>query len=200
MVKHWSQSQGISVARRMDPTFAVQCKNLSNIRFLSYSKNTEFCVMRWLSSTASTIMRNPYFSLLGTAWKYARQERKRFVLIYAMFIMANIIVAMNPLFYGWFVTELQKKGAAILEVAWIYVLGYLGLRLLEWTMHGPARVMEQQLAFNISRNFQEDLYGNILRLPVQWHQRNHSGATISKSRKAHEALRAFFSHGFIYLY
>ena len=145
-------------------------------------------------------MKNPYFSLLGTAWKYARQEKKRFVLIYAMFIMANIIVAMNPLFYGWFVTELQKKGAAILEVAWIYVLGYLGLRLLEWTMHGPARVMEQQLAFNISRNFQEDLYGNILRLPVQWHQRNHSGATISKSRKAHEALRAFFSHGFIYLY
>src|SRR5690606_31209650 len=67
-------------------------------------------------------------------------------------------------------------------------------------MHGPARVMEQQLAFNVSRNFQEELYHNILHLPVRWHQVNHSGATISKSRKAHEALRAFFQNGFIYLY
>ena len=145
-------------------------------------------------------MKNPYLSLLSTAWKYARQEKRRFVLIYSMFVVSNIIVAMNPLFYGWFVTQLQKHGSAVLDTVWIYAAGYLGLRLLEWTMHGPARVMEQQLAFNVSRNFQEDLYRNILHLPLQWHQENHSGATISKSRKAHEALRAFFQHGFIYLY
>lgn len=145
-------------------------------------------------------MKNPYFSLLATAWKYARHEKKRFVLIYSMFVVANIIVAMNPLFYGWFVTELQENGAAVLNTAWIYAVGYIVLRLLEWSMHGPARVMEQQLAFNVSRNFQEELYRDILHLPVQWHQVNHSGATISKSRKAHEALRAFFQSGFIYLY
>lgn len=145
-------------------------------------------------------MRNPYFSLLSTAWKYAGREKRRFVLIYCMFMVANIIVAMNPLFYGWFVTELQKNGPAVLHTAWIYAAGYLGLRFLEWTMHGPARVMEQQLAFNVSRNFQDELYRNVLQLPVQWHQENHSGATISKSRKAHEALRAFLQNGFIYLY
>lgn len=145
-------------------------------------------------------MTNPYFSLLSTAWKYARQEKKRFILIYAMFVVSNIVVAMNPLFYGWFVTQLQKHGTEVLSTAWVYALGFLALRLLEWTMHGPARVMEQQLAFNFSRNYQEDLYRNILQLPVQWHQENHSGATISKSRKAHEALRAFFQNGFIYLY
>lgn len=117
-----------------------------------------------------------------------------------MFAVANIIVAMNPLFYGWFVTQLQRHGTEVLTTAWIYAVGYLALRLLEWTMHGPARVMEQQLAFNVSRNYQEELYRNILHLPAQWHQENHSGATISKSRKAHEALRAFFQNGFIYLY
>lgn len=145
-------------------------------------------------------MTNPYLSLLSTAWKYARQEKRRFILIYSMFVVATIIVAMNPLFYGWFVTQLQKHGTAVLSTAWVYALGFLGLRLLEWAMHGPARVMEQQLAFNVSRNYQEELYRNILQLPVQWHQENHSGATISKSRKAHEALRAFFQNGFIYLY
>src|SRR5687768_17076506 len=106
-------------------------------------------------------MRNPYFSLLSTAWKYARHEKRRFITIYSMFFVANIIVAMNPLFYGWFVTELQQHGTAVLNTVWIYALGYVALRLLEWTMHGPARVMEQQLAFNVSRNFQEELYRNI---------------------------------------
>lgn len=66
-------------------------------------------------------MRNPYFSLLATAWKYAHKEKKRFVLIYAMFILATIIVALNPLFYGWFVNELQLQGADILKTGWIYV-------------------------------------------------------------------------------
>ncbi len=145
-------------------------------------------------------MKNPYLSLLATAWKYAGRERKRFILIYCMFAVANIIVSLNPLFYGWLVTELQENAAAVLRTAWIYALGYLILKFFEWTMHGPGRVMEQQLAFNVSRNFQDQLYGNILHLPVQWHQENHSGATINKSRKAHEALRSFLQNGFIYLY
>jgi len=100
-------------------------------------------------------MRNPYFSLLAIAWKYARLEKKRFVLIYAMFIAATVIVAINPLFYGWFVNELQLKGTDVLKTGWIYIAGFLGLRLLEWCFHGPGRVMERQLAFTLSRNFME---------------------------------------------
>lgn len=145
-------------------------------------------------------MNNPYLSLLSTAWKFAGAERRRFVIVYAMFVVATLIVALYPLFYGWFIDALQANGAAALKTAWIYAAGYLLLKFLEWTMHGPARVMEQQLAFNVSRNFQDVLYRNILQLPVQWHQENHSGATINKSRKAHEALRAFMQNGFIYLY
>src|SRR5688500_4069948 len=125
-------------------------------------------------------MRNPYFSLLKTAWKYSREKKKRFILIYGMFVVANMVVAMNPLFYGWFINELQHHGAAVIKTGWIYVAGFLGLRLLEWSFHGPARVMERQLAFNISRNFQEELYHRVLHLPVSWHEENHSGSTISK--------------------
>ena len=145
-------------------------------------------------------MNNPYFSLLAKAWKYARQEKGRFALIYGLFVLANITIAMNPLFYGWFVDSLQQQGADILSQAWIYALGFLGLRLLEWAFHGPARVMERKLAFNLSSNFIDELYHKVLHLPVKWHQDNHSGSTISRLRKAHEGLRDFFQHGFIYFY
>ena len=145
-------------------------------------------------------MRNPYISLLGKAWLYARAERKRFVLIYGMFVMANIIIALNPLFYGWFVDSLQQGGPDALLNGWIYAAGFLGLRLTEWAFHGPARVMERSLAFNVSRNFMDDLYNKVLHLPAKWHQDNHSGSTISKLQKAYLALRDFFQSGFVYLH
>jgi ATP-binding cassette, subfamily B, bacterial len=145
-------------------------------------------------------MRNPYLSLLSKAWRFAGHGRKRFVIIYLMFAMANIVIAMNPLFYGWFVDSLQKGGPDALKNGWIYVGGFLGLRLLEWCFHGPARVMERELAFNVSKNFMDDLYHKVLHLPAKWHQDNHSGSTISKLQKAYNALRDFFQNGFIYLH
>ena|SRR5690606_24760794 len=74
-------------------------------------------------------MDNPYLSLLRKAWRYARHERHRFILVYAMFIVANIILALNPLFYGWFVNSLQVGGPEALANGWVYVVGFLLLRL-----------------------------------------------------------------------
>src|SRR5687767_723038 len=107
-------------------------------------------------------MRNPYITLLRTAWRYSKERKSRFVLIYSMFVFSNIIVAINPLFYGWFINQLQQNGLAVLDVAWIYVVGFVGLRLLEWALHGPARVMERQLAFHVGRNFMEELHSKVL--------------------------------------
>jgi ATP-binding cassette, subfamily B, bacterial len=144
-------------------------------------------------------MRNPYFSLLSTAWQYASKERKQFVLIYAMFIAANLVIAMFPLLYGWFIDALQREGTKVLDYAWLYGAAYLGLKIIEWAFHGPARVMERQLAFRMSQNFLDELYNKILHLPVKWHKDHHSGATINRIRKAYEALKEFFQHGFVYI-
>ena len=52
----------------------------------------------------------------------------------------------------------------------------------------------------MSRNFLQEMYHKTLKLPVKWHQDNHSGATINRVRKAYEALRDFFQQGFEYLH
>ena len=144
-------------------------------------------------------MNNPYISLLKTAWQFARRERKRFVLVYAMFVVASLVIATQPLLYGWFIDSLQLEGTDALSYAWVYGLAYIGLKGLEWAFHGPARVMERKLAFNLSRNFLHDLYHQVLHLPVKWHQDHHTGSTINRLRKAYEALKEFFQHGFVYL-
>lgn len=144
--------------------------------------------------------KNPYLSLLRTAWKYAGKQRKRFLLIYSSFFLANIVSAIYPIFWGWFINEVQLNGLNVLKVAWIYAGIYLGLHFMEWLFHGPARIWERELAFDLSKNFLEEMYHKSLHLPVKWHQDNHSGATINRIRKAYEALSKFFQGGFDYLH
>ncbi len=145
-------------------------------------------------------MQNHYFSLLRTAWRYARAERKRYVLIYALFLGANSVYCSYPLLLGWFVDKIQRRQEQIPRYVVIYVAAYLGMKVLEWSMHGPARVMERQLSFNLSRNFLNERYHQALHLPVKWHQDHHSGSTINRIRKAYEALRQFFEGGFTTVY
>ncbi len=145
-------------------------------------------------------MNNPYLSLLRTAWHYARHEKRQYVLIYILFVLANCVSALHPLLFGWFVGQLQQANADILHVVWLYAGGYMALQLGEWAFHGPARVMERRLAFNLSRNYLDELFHQTLHLPVGWHKDHHSGATINRIRKAYEALKHFFQDGFVYLH
>ena len=144
-------------------------------------------------------MANPYISLLRTTWRYARGERKKYLLVYSMFAFENVIVAINPLLLGWFVGLIQRDTSQVLKYAMIYGGYFIGLKFLQWCLHGPARVMERTLAFNLSRNFLQERYHQLLHLPVKWHQDHHSGATINRIRRAYEALREFFDSGFVYI-
>jgi ATP-binding cassette, subfamily B, bacterial len=144
--------------------------------------------------------KNPYIALLTTAWRHAQSERKRYVFVYCLFIIAGIIDMMHPILFGWFVNTLQSDSTHALQNVLWFGAGYVGIKILEWAFHGPARVMERDLAFNLSRNFLMELYHQALHLPVKWHQDHHSGATINRIRKAYEALKHFFQDGFMYLY
>ncbi|HTF17371.1 MAG TPA: ABC transporter ATP-binding protein, partial [Chryseolinea sp.] len=145
-------------------------------------------------------MANPYISLMRTAWHYARHEKKQYVITYSLFVLASGTFATFPLLYGWFINKIQKDGLDHVHFAWLYGCAFLLMKLIEWGFHGPARVLERKLAFNLSRNFLQELYHQTLHLPVRWHQDHHSGATINRIRKAYEALKEFFQNGFMYMY
>lgn len=148
----------------------------------------------------NTARRNPYLSLLAISWKYAHNQKRRYLLVYTLFMLSNIAMAMYPIVWGMFINAVQKDSSRVLTYSIWYGLAYLGIRFLDWVFHGPARLMERELAFHLSRNFLQELYHKALYLPVRWHQDNHSGATINRIRKAYEALRDFFQNGFEYLH
>ncbi|ASK28845.1 ABC transporter [Chryseobacterium sp. T16E-39] len=145
-------------------------------------------------------MSNPYISLLRTAWQYARKERKKFLLVYSLYIIYNILFALSPLLFGWFVGKIQNNTDEVLYYAFIYGLAYFLLKLIQWSFDGPARIMERMLAFHLSSNFLQERYHQALHLPVKWHQDHHSGSTLNRIKKAYEALKEFFDTGFMYIH
>ena len=68
-------------------------------------------------------MQNPYISLLRIAWRYARQQKGRYLLVYGLFVLANIVYALNPLLYGWFIEAIQKEGTGVIKHVWMYAGG-----------------------------------------------------------------------------
>ena len=60
-------------------------------------------------------MQNPYITLLRTAWVYARHEKRQYILVYFLFILANIVAALRPLLFGWFVGQLQQQDTDIVQ-------------------------------------------------------------------------------------
>ena len=151
-------------------------------------------------SLKTKLRSNPYISLMHTAWQYAGGERRKYLLVYLMFFMSSLTYSLMPILYGWFINQLQMEGAAIIRSLWMYVGLYALIHMLDWAFHGPARIMERELAFQMSQNFLNDMYQKTLALPVKWHQDNHSGATINRVRKAYEALKGFFENGFEYVH
>ncbi|MCB0607634.1 MAG: ABC transporter ATP-binding protein [Lewinellaceae bacterium] len=145
-----------------------------------------------------SILNNPYISLMRTAWVYARDQRKKYLTVYGLFTLSNLSNLLDPVIWGLFINQLQLQGVDALRSVWLYAVAHLVVHLFGWACHGPARILERQLAFDLSRNFLQELYHKTLHLPVSWHQDHHSGATINRVRKAYEALKSFFDTGFMY--
>jgi ABC-type multidrug transport system fused ATPase/permease subunit len=118
----------------------------------------------------------------------------------ALFLIAQLIGAMHPLLFGWFVGHVQNDPARVMHFTLLFVAGYVGLKFTEWCLHGPGRIMERTLAFHLSRNFLREKYHQVLHVNAKWHQDHHSGATINRIQKGYDGLRNFFDRGFTFFY
>ncbi len=142
---------------------------------------------------------NAYLMLWKTAWRYARGARKQVLLFHAMIIVANIVFAFQPWVLGKIINTLQAGGDDVIRHVAYWFGAYVGIMLVFWIFHGPARVIERQVAFQIKSNFFQDYYAKVLALPMAWHQDHHSGSTINRINKAGNSLNGWAGQQFMYI-
>jgi ABC-type multidrug transport system fused ATPase/permease subunit len=144
-------------------------------------------------------MNNPYFNLIRTVWHYGLSWRPAIIGYYLAYVAAQAFMSLSPYAIGRTIDVLQNFKPELLN----QVIFWLGISvvvlLLFWVFHGPARIVERKIALKIQQAFRLNLYEQLTRLPLKWHQDHHSGNIISRMNRASIALYRFAESQFIYI-
>ncbi|MBA3994488.1 MAG: hypothetical protein C0469_13245 [Cyanobacteria bacterium DS2.3.42] len=151
------------------------------------------------------LMKNPIVYLLVTGWAYAGKHRSVIVLYTVMFAFAQAMMLAEPYIIGKLINCLQTgvTGVAtgsvhdhLMDQVKMYLLLYFVTQVGFWLFHGPGRLLERYVAFNIKATFKGKLFSILTRLPLKWHREHHSGDSIDKVNRASNSLFEFFDTSF----
>ncbi|HEY9712212.1 MAG TPA: ABC transporter ATP-binding protein, partial [Chroococcales cyanobacterium] len=150
---------------------------------------------------------NAIVFLFSRGWQYAGRCRPLLVVYIIMFALAKGIELTEPYVIGRMLNDIQvdlggglgNTNKILSDVGrYLLLLGAISLGL--WAMHGPARIIEQFVAFQIRSNFKSDLFRRLTCLPMRWQREHHSGESIDKINNATAAMSAFFQTTFWLVY
>jgi ATP-binding cassette subfamily B protein len=137
--------------------------------------------------------------LYRNLWRYAAGARLRVVLVGLMLTGAALLELVSPWLAAQAINALQKNQSGALLHAGGYVGAILAVSLLAWALHGPGRVGERKIALRIRQQFTDALYAKLMRLPMSWHDRHHSGDVQQRIGQSSMALYNFAQSQFTYL-
>ncbi len=137
--------------------------------------------------------RNPIINVLKTEWDHLGSRRRIFLFYMFFFLISGIVGLMAPLIIGSIFNSIQQTISSSEEFRRLMLLIFalLGVEIVFWMFHCPARVLEQITGFFVHRNYTNRKISNILELPVKWHKDNHSGNTIDKINRGRSSLENF---------
>lgn len=144
-------------------------------------------------------MNNSYFKLIRMVWYQGKLWRYSIISYYLAFILAQAFLSLRAYTFGRTIDELQnfKPGHESQILFWLFA--GVAVLLLFWLFHGPARILERNVALKIQQNFRSNLYQQLTRLPLKWHQNHHSGNIITRINRSSRALHHFAEFQFKYI-
>jgi ABC-type multidrug transport system fused ATPase/permease subunit len=152
-----------------------------------------------MTQAASPALSTSLVDLYRHVWDHARGARSRMTAALAMLGGSQLLKLALPWMAAQAINSIQASGVAGLAQAGRWIAGILGLQVLVWAIHGPARVMERSVALRVRRSIADMLYTRLSRAPLAWHERHHSGDLQHRVSQASGALSGFTESQFIYL-
>lgn len=144
-------------------------------------------------------MNNPWLSLIRAVWQHGKPWHRAIAGYYIAYIIAQGLMSLSPYAFGRAIGLLQHfSPASFRELLFWLIFGVLLVPLF-WLFHGPARVVERKVALRIQQAFRLQIFADMTRLPLKWHQDHHSGHLVTRVNRASTALHRFAEDQFIYI-
>lgn len=151
------------------------------------------------SAPTPTPAKGGFARLYGMLWTHAAGKRGALVAALVALGVAQAVRMTAPWLFGEAVNAMQTQGAQDIGRAGAFIGAIVCVWIVAWIFHGPARVVERRVALHARQSLAESLYAKVASLPLQWHERHHSGDTIHRIQKTTHGVFAFGQHQFIYL-
>jgi ATP-binding cassette, subfamily B, bacterial len=137
--------------------------------------------------------------LYRNMWRYATGVRLKLAMTWAMLVGAALMELLSPWLGAQALNALQQDGTQALSTAAYYGAAIIAAAIAAWSLHGPGRVGERRIALIVRKNFINALYAKLMRLPLAWHNRHHSGEVQQRISQASLALHSFTQNQFQYI-
>lgn len=137
--------------------------------------------------------------LYRNVWHYASGARLQLVLSTVLLVASQVVKLLVPWFAAQAINALQQSGPHSVRDAAGYIALVVLTFVVAWGMHGPGRILERSVGLRIRQGISDALYSKLMRLPMSWHDRHHSGDVQQRVVQATGALYGFAQNQFIYL-
>lgn len=147
------------------------------------------------------LKRFPIIYLVMKGWQYAGQYRSAMVWYTIMFAIAQGIALSEPYVIGRLLNSVQTDVAkahsdTLMHDICVNLGLFFAIQFVFWVFHGPGRVIERFVQFQIKVKYKTTLFKMVTDLPMQWHRDHHSGDSIDKINRATNSLSEFFDSTF----
>jgi ABC-type multidrug transport system fused ATPase/permease subunit len=151
-----------------------------------------------LHATGGPVMA-PLGSMYRQVWRYAAGARIQYAFAMVLLVGSQLTKLLAPWLAAKAIDTLQKGGPGALEQAGWYVASILVVYAGVWSMHGPGRILERNVALRVRGAVADALYAKLANLPLAWHEVYHSGEVQHRAQMAARALAQFTETQFVYL-
>lgn len=151
-------------------------------------------------SEATAAAPTPIPRLYQQMWEHALGARRWLAGALALQLGSQGLKLALPWLAAQAINSIQTSGAGGLRQAALWIVASIGLHVLSWALHGPARVLERNAALQVRRSVVDRLYTRLVGAPLAWHDRHHSGDLHHRVAQASGALYGFTQTQFVYLH
>ncbi len=132
-------------------------------------------------------------------WRFAEGQRRQLVLAFVLLVGSQLFKLAIPALAGTAINVIQAEGVAGLNRAGWLLAAVFGATLASWSLHGPGRILERNVALVVRQRLSNDLMQRLFRAPLVWHEGRHGVETAHRVEQSTRALYDFAQSQFIYL-
>src|SRR4030042_1648697 len=139
------------------------------------------------------------WELYHELWRLSAGKRGSILLALALLVAGISVKLALPYLAAQAINAIQMAGPNYLRDASIYLIASFGAYVLSWGLHGPGRIIERKLAMHLRYMLADELTDKLLKAPLAWHEKSHSGETTHRVQQSTQALYGFAQTQFIYV-